>query len=42
MGSGAPVEMSFAQSVSVRDGRAISLQDYATKGEALEAAGLSE
>jgi ketosteroid isomerase-like protein len=41
-GSGAPVEMTFAQLWTVRDGKAVSLHDYETKDEALEAAGLSE
>jgi ketosteroid isomerase-like protein len=40
--SGAPVEMTFAQLWSLHDGRARSLHDYATKDEALEAAGLRE
>jgi ketosteroid isomerase-like protein len=40
--SGAPVEMTFAQLWSLRDGKAVSLRDFATKTEALEAAGLSE
>jgi ketosteroid isomerase-like protein len=40
--SGAPVEMKFAQLWSLRDGKAVSLRDFATKEEALEAAGLSE
>jgi ketosteroid isomerase-like protein len=34
--------MTFAQLWTVREGKAASLQDYATKAEALEAAGLSE
>jgi ketosteroid isomerase-like protein len=41
-GSGAPVEMTFVQLWSLRDGKAVSLRDYATKAEALEAAGLTE
>ena len=41
-GSGAAVETTFAQLWTVRDGKATSLHDYATKAEALEAAGLSE
>jgi ketosteroid isomerase-like protein len=41
-GSGASVEMTFVQLWSLRDGKAVSLRDYATKAEALEAAGLSE
>jgi ketosteroid isomerase-like protein len=41
-GSGAPVEMTFAQLWSLRDGKAVSLRDYATRAEALEAVGLSE
>jgi ketosteroid isomerase-like protein len=40
-GSGAPVEMTFTQLWSVRDGKAVSLRDFATKSEALKAAGLS-
>ena len=41
-GSGAPVEMTFVQLWSLRDGKAVSLRDYATKAEALEAVGLRE
>ena len=41
-GSSVPVEMTFAQLWSLRDGKAVSLRDYATKAEALEAVGLSE
>jgi ketosteroid isomerase-like protein len=41
-GSEVPVNMTFAQLWSVRDGRAVSLRDFATKAEALEAVGLSE
>lgn len=41
-GSSAPVEMTFTQLWSLRDGKAVSLQDYATKAEALEAAGPAE
>jgi ketosteroid isomerase-like protein len=41
-GSSAPVEMTFTQLWTVRDGKAVSLHDYATKAEALEAVGLSE
>jgi len=40
--SGAPVEANFAQLWSLRDGKAVSLHDYATKAEALEAVWLSE
>jgi ketosteroid isomerase-like protein len=40
-GSSAPVEMTFSQLWSLRDGKAVSLRDYATKAEALEAVGLS-
>src|SRR3954469_733143 len=40
-GSSAPVEMTFTQLWSLRDGKAVSLQDYATKAEALEAVVLS-
>jgi ketosteroid isomerase-like protein len=39
---GAPVEGRFAQLWTMRDGKALSLRDYATKSEALEAAGLPE
>jgi len=39
---GVPVETTVAQLWSLRDGKAVSLRDYATKSEALEAAGLSE
>jgi ketosteroid isomerase-like protein len=41
-GSSAPVEMTFAQLWSLRDGKAVSLRDFVTKAEALEAAGLGE
>ena len=41
-GSGAPVAMTFAQLWALRDGKAVSLRDFATKAEALEAAGLSD
>lgn len=41
-GSGAQVETTFAQLWSLRDGKAVSLRDFATKAEALEAAGRSE
>jgi ketosteroid isomerase-like protein len=41
-GSSVPVEMTFAQLWSLRDGKAISLRDYATKAEALAAVELSE
>jgi ketosteroid isomerase-like protein len=37
-GSQAPVEVTFAQLWTIRDGKAVSLHDYATKAEALEAA----
>ena len=37
-GSEVPVEASFAQLWSVRDGKAVSLSDHATKQEALRAA----
>ncbi len=40
-GSSVPVEMTFAQLWSLRDGKAVSLRDYASKAEALEAVGLS-
>ncbi len=39
---GVPVETTFAQLWSLRDGKAISLRDYATKTDALEAVGLAE
>ena len=39
---GAPVETTIAQLWTLRDGKAMSLRDYATKSEALEAAGLRE
>jgi ketosteroid isomerase-like protein len=38
-GSGAPVDMTFAQLWSLRDGKVVSLRDYATRAEAIEAAG---
>jgi ketosteroid isomerase-like protein len=38
-GSTAPVEMTFAQLWSLRDGKAVSLRDYATKAEAIDALG---
>ncbi len=41
-GSSAPVETTFAQLWFLRDGKAMSLRDYATKAEALEAVGLRE
>jgi ketosteroid isomerase-like protein len=41
-GSSVPVEMTFAQLWSLRDGKAVSLRDFATKAEALAAVGLSE
>jgi ketosteroid isomerase-like protein len=41
-GSGAPVETTFAQLWSLRDGKAVSLRDFPTKDKALEAVGLSE
>jgi ketosteroid isomerase-like protein len=40
-GSDVPVEMTFAQLWSLRDGQAVSLRDFATKAEALEAVGRS-
>jgi ketosteroid isomerase-like protein len=39
-GSSVPVQMTFAQLWLVRDGKAVSLRDFPTKAEALEAAGL--
>jgi ketosteroid isomerase-like protein len=41
-GSGVPVETTFAQLWSLRDGKAVSLRDFATKTKALEAVGLSD
>jgi ketosteroid isomerase-like protein len=41
-GGEVPVEMTFAQLWTLRDGKAVSLRDFATKAEALEAVGLSE
>jgi ketosteroid isomerase-like protein len=41
-GSDVPVEAEFVQVWSLRDGRALSLRDYATKAEALEALGVDE
>jgi ketosteroid isomerase-like protein len=38
-GSGAPVEMRFAQLWSIEAGKATSLRDFATKEEAIKAAG---
>ncbi|HEX6652819.1 MAG TPA: nuclear transport factor 2 family protein [Thermoleophilaceae bacterium] len=38
-GSGAAVQMTFAQLWLLRDGKAVSLRDYATREEALEGAG---
>jgi ketosteroid isomerase-like protein len=40
--SGAPVNATFAQLWTLRDGKAVSLRDFASKAEALEAAGLRE
>jgi len=39
---GTPVEGRIAQLWTLRDGKALSLRDYATKADALEAVGLSE
>jgi ketosteroid isomerase-like protein len=39
---GAPVEMTIAQLWSLRDGKAVSLRDYATKAEAVDAARVRE
>ena len=39
---GTPVETTIAQLWMLRDGKAVSLRDYASKAEALEAAGLRE
>jgi ketosteroid isomerase-like protein len=41
-GSTAPVEMTFAQLWSLREWKAVSLRDYATKADALEAVGPRE
>lgn len=41
-GSSAAVQMTFAQLWLLRDSKAVSLRDYATREEALEAAGLRE
>jgi ketosteroid isomerase-like protein len=40
--SGADVRGKYAQLCTIRDGRLVEVAEYATKGEALEAAGLSE
>ena len=40
--SGIPVEMRFAQVWTLRDGRGIRMEMYASVDEALEAVGLSE
>ena len=37
-GSGAPVNMTFAQLWSIQDGKAVSLRDFQTKTEAIQAA----
>ena len=39
---GVPVETTIAQLWTLRDGKAVSLRDYASKDEALDAAGLRE
>jgi ketosteroid isomerase-like protein len=39
---GTPVETTIAQLWTLRDGKAVSLRDFASKAEALEAAGLRE
>jgi len=41
-GSDAPVQGRFVQVWTLHDGKAVSLRDYATKAEALEAVGLRE
>ena len=41
-GSGAEVAQTFFQVVTVRDGKLVRSRDFATRDEALEAAGLSE
>ena len=40
--SGIETQLSFAVVYTIRDGRLVTVREYATKGEALEAAGLSE
>jgi ketosteroid isomerase-like protein len=40
--SGIETQLSFAVIYTVRDGRLVTVREYATKEEALEAAGLSE
>lgn len=40
--SGAPVEMTAAWVIAVRDGKIARLREYSTKARALEAAGLAE
>jgi ketosteroid isomerase-like protein len=40
--SGADVDVTFAQLWSLREGKAVSLRDFATKEEALKAVGLEE
>jgi ketosteroid isomerase-like protein len=41
-GSRIELDQTFAALFELRDGRTISMRDYATRAEALEAAGLSE
>lgn len=40
--SGLPMEMEWAQIVTVRDGKVMRVENYASRDEALEAAGLPE
>ena len=40
--SGLEFDQTFASLYRVRDGKAVSMRDYATRAEALEAAGLQE
>jgi uncharacterized protein len=41
-GSGIELDQTFAALFELRDGKTISMRDYATRAEALEAAGLSQ
>jgi ketosteroid isomerase-like protein len=41
-GSGVPMELEMAQIATLRDRRITRLDNYSDRGEALEAAGLSE
>jgi ketosteroid isomerase-like protein len=40
--SGIETQLSFAVVYTIRDGRLVTVREYATKGEALEAVSLSE